>query len=106
MRHFRNTKMCRPNAPRSRSSAVQRSSVCGRCPSRIDGRSLVAKRLQETDQLRLAVRKKRRYLQRAPQLIVRLIDQKSLRLGDRGLEQRAARRAHIHRIEIAAILAL
>src|SRR5580658_1380892 len=66
----------------------------------------IPERLDLLQQLFTAIGEERRNLHRSAQLLVRLIDQKSLGLGHRRFKQRATGRAHIHRIEVAAILHL
>src|SRR5580658_620939 len=69
-------------------------------------RQSVPERLDLLQQLFTAIGKERWNLHRGAKLLVGLVHQKSLGLGDRRFKQRATGRAHIHGIEVAAILHL
>src|ERR1700761_3788419 len=71
---------------------------------RAAARQSIPKRLDLLQQLLAPIGEERGNLHRGAELLVGLVDQEALGLGDRGLEQRAAGRAHVHRIEVAAIL--
>src|SRR5690606_5820045 len=66
----------------------------------------VGERLEELEDLLLAVGEDRRHLEAPAELLVGLVDRERLRLRHGGLEQRAARRAHVDRPEVAAVLPL
>src|SRR5579859_1534459 len=104
----------RPSPPRP-DRATSPQPMSGQGPARRAGRWGLARRLARSSVLeRLQVRDEelalagelRRDLELRAQLLVRLVDQKPLGLGDGCLEQRPAGCPHVDRLEVPTILSL